>query len=87
MEMKELENPGIYNNNFGMVKERLLFATNDNPVAGLLLGTKDSAGLSKRICHTCPITNEDAKKNIQIKSSRKTESSRTSKGMSIDRTG
>ena len=62
-----------------MVKGRLLFTTNDNPVAGLLLGTKESAGLSKRICRTCLISNGDAqKKKMQIKSNRKTESSRTS---------
>ena len=83
--MKKLENPGIYINNFSVVKGRLLFTTYDNPVAGLLLGTKESAGLSKRICHTCLITNEDVKK-IQIKSIRKMESSRTSKEMSINRT-
>ena len=66
MGMKELENPGIYINNFGMVKGRLLFTTNDNPVAGLLLGIKESAGLSKRTCHTCLITNEDAKKKLKL---------------------
>ena len=61
--MKELENPTIYIKNFGMVKGRLLFTTNDNPVARLLLGTKESAELSKRIFRTCLITNEDVKKN------------------------
>ena len=49
--MKELENPSIYIDNLGWVKGRLLFTTNDNPAARLLLGTKESAGLSKRICH------------------------------------
>ena len=61
--MKELENPSIFINNFGWVKGRLLFTTNDNPAAGLLSGTKESAGLSKRICHTCLITNKEAKKH------------------------
>ena len=65
MGMEELENPGIFINNFGWVKERLLFTTNDNPAAGILLGTKESAGLSKRLCHTCLITNEDAKKKYK----------------------
>ena len=59
--MKELENPGIYIKNLGWVKGRLLFTTNDNPAAELLLGTK-VAGLSKGICHTCLITNKDEKK-------------------------
>ena len=44
MGMKELKNPSIYINNFSMVKGRLLFTTNDNPVAGLLLDTKESPG-------------------------------------------
>ena len=66
MGMKELENPGIYINNFSMVKGRLLFTTNDNPVAGLLSGTKESTGLSKRICRTCLITNKDAKKKNKL---------------------
>ena len=61
MGMKQLENPGIFINNFSWVRGRLLFITNDNPAAGLLSGTKESAGLSKRICHTCLITNEDVK--------------------------
>ena len=39
--IKELKNPGIFINNFGWVKGTLLFTTNGNPVAGLLLGTKD----------------------------------------------
>ena len=59
---ERIENPGIYIDNLRGVKGRLLFTINDNPVAGLLSGTKESAGLSKRICHTCLITNEDAKK-------------------------
>ena len=64
--MKELQNPGIFINNFGRVRGRLLFTTNDNPAAGLLSGTKESAGLSKRICHTCLITNEDAKRKYKL---------------------
>ena len=63
MEMKELENPRFSINIFGWVRGRLLFTTNDNPVAGLLSGTEESTGLSKRICCTCLITNEDVKKN------------------------
>ena len=43
-----------------------MFTTNDNPVAGLLSGTKESAGLSKRICHTCLITNEDVKRKYKL---------------------
>ena len=43
-----------------------MFTTNDNPVAGLLSSTKESAGLSKRICHTCLITNEDAKRKYKL---------------------
>ena len=85
MGMKELENPGIFINNFGWVRGKLLLTTNDNPVAGLLLRTKESAGLSKRICHTCLITNEDAKK--QYKLNPEERSSRTFKEMSINRTG
>ena len=67
MGMKELENPGFYINNLSKVKGRLLFTTNDNPAAGLLSGTKESAGLSKRICCTCLISNEDAKKKKKYK--------------------
>ena len=63
MGMKELENTGIFIDSFSWVKGRLLFTTNDNPAAGLLLGTKESAGLSKRICHTHLIINKDVKKN------------------------
>ena len=59
MGMKELESPGIFINNLGWV-------TNDNPVAGLLSGTKESAGLSKRLCCTCLITNEDAKGKYKL---------------------
>ena len=66
MGMKELENPGIFINNFSWVRGRLLLTTNDNPAAGLLSGTKESAGLSKRICHTCLITNEDAKRKYKL---------------------
>ena len=66
MWMKELENPGIFINNFGWVRGRLLFTTNDNPVAGLLSGTEESAGLSERICHTCLITNEDVKRKYKL---------------------
>ena len=66
MGMKELENPSIFINNFSWVKGRLLFTTNDNPAAGLLSGTKESAGLSKRICYTCLITNEDVKKKYKL---------------------
>ena len=66
MGIKELENPGIFINNLGWVKGRLLFTTNDNPAAGLLSGTKESAGLSKRTCHTCLITNEDVKRKYKL---------------------
>ena len=66
MGMKELEKPGIFINNFGWVRRRLLFTTNDNPAAGLLSGTKEPAGLSKRICCTCLITNEDAKRKYKL---------------------
>ena len=66
MGMKELENPRIFINNFGWVRGRLLFATNDNPAAGLLSGTKESAGLSKRLYCTCLVTNEDVKRKYKL---------------------
>ena len=66
MGMKELENPRIFIKNFGWVRGRLLSTTNDNPAAGLLSGTKESAGLSKIICHTCLITNEDVKRKYKL---------------------
>ena len=66
MGMKELENPRIFINNLGLVRGRLLFTTKDNPVAGLLSGTKESAGLSKRICHTCLIINEYVKRKYKL---------------------
>ena len=65
MGMKGLENPGIFINNFGWVRGRLLYTTNDNLVAGLLSGTKESV-FSKRICHTCLIANEDAKRKYKL---------------------
>ena len=43
-----------------------MFTTNDNPVAGLLSGTKESAGLSKRICRTYLIRNEDVKRKYKL---------------------
>ena len=54
MGIKELDNPGIFINNFDRVRGRLLFKT------------KESAGLSKRICHTCLITNEDVKRKYKL---------------------
>ena len=66
MGITELENPKIFINSFRWVRRRLLFTTNNNPAAGLLSGTKESAGLSKRICCTCLITNEDAKRKYKL---------------------